>query len=81
MVGESVLGILGTGKSLCRQSPALSLYDKTGALTVVISPLVAPMADRVAGIERQGIGSRVTVNGFGLPSMPEPANRSSYRSP
>ena len=71
MAGEHVLGILptGTGKSLCYQIPALSRYDKTGALTVVISPLVALMADQVAGLERRGIGCCVTVNG--LLSMPE----------
>ena len=71
MAGESVLGILptGTGKSLCYQLPALSRYDKTGALTVVISPLVALMADQVTGMERQGIGCAVTVNG--LLSLPE----------
>ncbi len=71
MGGEHVLGILptGTGKSLCYQIPALSRYDKTGALTVVISPLVALMADQVAGLERFGIGSCVTING--LLSMPE----------
>ena len=51
MAGRHVLGILptGTGKSLCYQIPALSRYDKAGALTVVISPLVALMADQVAG--------------------------------
>ena len=71
MAGDHALAILptGTGKSLCYQIPALSRYDKTGALTVVISPLVALMADQVAGLERLGIGSCVTVNG--LLSMPE----------
>ena len=40
MTREHVLGILptGAGKSLCYQIPALSRYDKTGALTVVVSP-------------------------------------------
>lgn len=71
MKGTSILGILptGTGKSLCYQIPALSKFDKTGALAVVISPLVALMADQVQGMERTGISSAVTVNG--LLSMPE----------
>ena len=74
MAGKHVLGILptGTGKSLCYQIPALSRYDKTGALTVVISPLVALMADQVAGMEKSGIGSCVTING--QLSMPERAD-------
>ena len=74
MAGRHVLGILptGTGKSLCYQIPALSRYDKTGALTVVISPLVALMADQVAGLEARGIGCCVTING--LLSMPERAD-------
>ncbi len=74
MRGEHALGILptGTGKSLCYQIPALSRYDKTGALTVVISPLVALMKDQVDGLEKRGIGSCVTVNG--LLSMPERAD-------
>ncbi len=74
MTGEHVLGILptGTGKSLCYQIPALSRYDKTGALTVVLSPLVALMADQVAGLEAHGIGSCVAING--LLSMPERAD-------
>ena len=41
-------------------------------MTVVISPLVALMADQVAGLEARGIGSCVTVNG--LLSMPERAD-------
>ena len=71
MAGRHALGILptGTGKSLCYQIPAISRYDKTGALTVVISPLVALMADQVAGLERHGIECCVTVNG--MLSMPE----------
>ncbi|WP_419909098.1 RecQ family ATP-dependent DNA helicase [Candidatus Poriferisodalis sp.] len=71
MGGEDALAILptGTGKSLCYQLPALSRYDKTGALTVVLSPLVALMADQVAGLQKLGITSCVTVNG--LLSLPE----------
>ncbi|MER9567113.1 RecQ family ATP-dependent DNA helicase [Mesorhizobium sp. M0571] len=71
MRGASILGILptGTGKSVCYQIPALSKFDKTGALTVVISPLVALMADQVQGMTRAGISSAVTVNG--MLSMPE----------
>lgn len=66
MAGKSVLGILptGTGKSVCYQVPALSRFDKTGTLTVVISPLVALMADQVQGLARAGISTSVTVNGM-----------------
>lgn len=73
MRGEHVLGILptGTGKSICYQIPALSRFDKTGALTVVISPLVALMADQVNGLEARGITSSTAING--LLSMPERA--------
>ena len=74
MAGEHVLGILptGAGKSVCYQIPALSRYDKTGALTVVISPLVALMSDQVKGLKDRNIDSCVTVNG--LLSMPERAD-------
>jgi ATP-dependent DNA helicase RecQ len=74
MRGEPVLGILptGTGKSVCYQIPALSRYEKTGALTVAISPLVALMADQVAGLHARGISSCAAVNG--LLSMPERAD-------
>ena len=73
MAGRHVLGILptGSGKSLCYQIPALSRYDKTGALTVVISPLVALMADQVTGLEAHGVVSGVIING--MLSMPERA--------
>jgi len=74
MRGEHVLGILptGTGKSICYQLPALSRYEKTGALTIVISPLVALMADQVTGLEARGITSCAAING--LLSMPERAD-------
>ena len=70
---EHVLGILptGTGKSLCYQLPALMRYEATGAITVVISPLVALMADQVTAMRRQGITCATTING--LISMPERA--------
>lgn len=74
MAGKHVLAILptGTGKSLCYQIPALSRFEKTGALTVVISPLVALMADQVAGLEARGITTCISING--LLSMPERAD-------
>lgn len=74
MGGKHVLAILptGTGKSLCYQIPALSRFEKTGALTVVISPLVALMADQVAGLEARGITTCISING--LLSMPERAD-------
>ena len=72
--GGHLLALLptGTGKSICYQLPALSRYDKTGRLTVIISPLVALMSDQVAGLAALGIDSCVTING--LLSMPERAD-------
>ena len=63
---KHVLGILptGSGKSLCYQLPALMRYESTGGLTVVISPLVALMADQVAAMERNGIHCATTINGL-----------------
>jgi ATP-dependent DNA helicase RecQ len=71
MRGEHVLGILptGTGKSICYQVPALSRYENTGALTIVISPLVALMEDQVFGLQAKGVTSCVALNS--LLSMPE----------
>ena len=66
MKGEHVLGILptGTGKSLCYQVPCLSRFQKTGALTVVISPLVALMEDQVKGLENKGHHCVAAINGL-----------------
>jgi ATP-dependent DNA helicase RecQ len=72
--GESVLGILptGTGKSLCYQLPALARHDRVGALTVVISPLVALMSDQVRTLEARGIASAAALNG--MLTLPERAD-------
>ena len=74
MRGEHALGILptGTGKSLCYQIPALSRFVRTGALSIVISPLVALMEDQVKGLRERGIESCAAING--LLSMPERAD-------
>lgn len=74
MRGEHALGILptGTGKSLCYQLPALSRFVRTGALSVVISPLVALMEDQVRGLRERGIACCAAING--LLSMPERAD-------
>lgn len=74
MRGEHNLGILptGTGKSLCYQIPALSRFVRTGALSVVISPLVALMEDQVKGLRERGIECCAAING--LLSMPERAD-------
>ena len=68
-----VLAILptGSGKSLCFQLPAIAHNERTGALTVVISPLQALMKDQVENLNRRtGPGSlAATVNG--LLTMPE----------
>ena len=74
MRGEHALDILptGTGKSLCYQIPALSRFVRTGALSVVISPLVALMEDQVKGLRERGIECCAAING--LLSMPERAD-------
>ncbi len=74
MRGEHALGILptGTGKSLCYQVPALSRFARTGALSIVISPLVALMEDQVKGLRERGIEACAAING--LLSMPERAD-------
>ena len=78
MRGEHLLGVLptGTGKSICYQLPALSRYDKTGDLTVVISPLVALMADQVAGLEAHDVTCSAMINGnLTLPERADVLNR------
>ncbi|GGH36605.1 hypothetical protein GCM10010973_30650 [Cribrihabitans marinus] len=54
---RSALGILptGTGKSRCFQVPALENHERTGDLTVVVSPLKALMEDQAAKADDQGL--------------------------
>ncbi|MBW4494353.1 MAG: RecQ family ATP-dependent DNA helicase [Oscillatoria princeps RMCB-10] len=63
--GDRPLVIMATGggKSLCYQIPALMLFERQEALTVVISPLQALMADQVADLEEKGIGFSTFING------------------
>jgi ATP-dependent DNA helicase RecQ len=53
----------GGGKSLCYQLPALMMYERQRALTVVISPLQALMADQVADLEANGLHFATFING------------------
>lgn len=63
--GQRPLVILptGGGKSLCYQIPALMLFERQKALTVVISPLQALMADQVKDLENIGFNFCTFING------------------
>lgn len=63
--GEQPLILMATGggKSLCYQLPALMLWDKYKALTVVISPLQALMADQVADLIANNLNFATFING------------------
>lgn len=64
VAGESLLVIFptGGGKSLTFQLPALIRARFTGALTVVISPLVALMKDQVDGLLAHKVVNAATLN-------------------
>ena len=72
MAGTPTLAILptGGGKSVCYQLPALAHFFRTGALTVVISPLQSLMKDQVDGL----LASGITCAGF-LNSLLTPLER------
>ncbi|MCG8564453.1 MAG: RecQ family ATP-dependent DNA helicase [Desulfobacterales bacterium] len=70
--GKSLLAILptGGGKSICYQIPALHRFHRTGALSIVITPLKALMKDQVDNLNRTtGTEVAATING-GL-TLPE----------
>ncbi|HDN9013983.1 TPA: RecQ family ATP-dependent DNA helicase [Aeromonas salmonicida] len=72
MAGVALLGILPTsgGKSLCYQLPALVRNQRSGALTVVISPLQALMKDQVDNLKyKAGIEGVAAISG--LLTLPE----------
>lgn len=53
----------GTGKSLCFQIPAAARHQRTGALTVVISPLQSLMKDQVDQLRDRRDPHATTING------------------
>ncbi|MBK5914249.1 RecQ family ATP-dependent DNA helicase [Rhodocyclus purpureus] len=57
----------GGGKSLCYQLPALSRFYRTGALTVVVSPLQSLMKDQVDNLLQRGVNSAGFLNGLLAP--------------
>ncbi len=64
--GSHHLSILptGGGKSICYQIPALHRYERTGALTIVISPLKALMKDQVDNLNHAtGTQAAAAING------------------
>ncbi|EJL6356939.1 RecQ family ATP-dependent DNA helicase [Vibrio cholerae] len=67
MAGVPLLGILPTsgGKSLCYQLPALIRNQRTGSLTIVISPLQALMKDQVDNLKHKaGIEGVAAISGM-----------------
>jgi ATP-dependent DNA helicase RecQ len=61
----------GGGKSLCFQIPALANHYRSGALTIVLSPLQALIKDQVENLRRQtGMHSSIDAI-YGLQSKPE----------
>ncbi|MCF0252979.1 MAG: RecQ family ATP-dependent DNA helicase [Duodenibacillus sp.] len=75
MRGEPLLAILptGGGKSLCFQLPAIVRYRRTGALTVVITPLQALMKDQCDNLAaKTGLQDVAYISG--LLNLPERAD-------
>lgn len=68
LAGRDALVVMatGSGKSLCYQAPAAALPG----LTLVVSPLIALMADQLAGLQRAGIAAAALNS-----DMPDAAQR------
>ena len=71
--GRPLLGIMptGGGKSLGYQLPAILRNERSGALTVVISPLQALMKDQVDNLNRKTRSPSLATALNGLQTMPE----------
>jgi ATP-dependent DNA helicase RecQ len=54
----------GGGKSLCYQLPALDDSDPTHPLVVVVSPLIALMADQSRRLEQAGVNAAMLASGM-----------------
>ena len=65
MANMSTFAVLptGGGKSICFQLPALVRAERTGALTVVLSPLQSLMKDQVDNLREQAESAVGQVNG------------------
>ncbi|MCW2239067.1 RecQ family ATP-dependent DNA helicase [Azospirillum canadense] len=72
LAGRPHLAVLptGAGKSLCFQVPALARHSRTGALTVVVSPLQALMKDQVDNLEAK-TGRLAAAALYGTLTLPE----------
>ena len=59
LAGKDVLAVMPTsaGKSICYQVPAIALAQRTGGLTVVVSPLISLMADQVGALRQYGVAA------------------------
>ncbi|WP_144299394.1 RecQ family ATP-dependent DNA helicase [Elioraea rosea] len=55
--GRDVLAVMptGAGKSVCYQVPAAARHEADGAMAVVVSPLIALMADQVQRLTASGV--------------------------
>lgn len=59
LAGRDVLAVMPTsaGKSICYQVPALVLEQRSGGLTVVVSPLISLMKDQVGSLRQYGVAA------------------------
>lgn len=59
LAGRDVLAVMPTsaGKSICYQVPALVLAQRSGGLTVVVSPLISLMKDQVGSLRQYGVAA------------------------